>query len=243
MRATPRPSLRASAKTKRAASKKSKSAKFSFASARFGNSILKTIEAQGLLTPEISEQIQHANTPKRLEDLYLPFKPKKQNLATVARQKGLEPLAIEIFEARPEAADMNARAATFISAEKELNSVEEVLTGVGHLIAERFSENAELRGRLRRIFQRSGRLVCTKVEPPPAAATPTEGSPQAAGGEAQSAPNSAAETAAAPPGDVGGEAVAAAPESALAAEAAEAQLGLVDRRARKCAACSIICVR
>src|SRR6187200_2328580 len=48
------------------------------------------------LTPEISEQIQHANTPKRLEDLYLPFKPKKQTLATIARQKGLEPLAIEI---------------------------------------------------------------------------------------------------------------------------------------------------
>ncbi len=133
--------------------------------------ILKTIEAQGQLTPEIAEQIQHANTPKRLEDLYLPFKPKKQTLATIARQKGLEPLAIEIFEARPEAADLNARAATFISAENELNSVEEVLTGVRHLIAERFSENAELRGRLRRIFQRSGKLVCTKVEPPAAAAT------------------------------------------------------------------------
>jgi uncharacterized protein len=136
--------------------------------------ILKTIEAQGQLTPEIAEQIQHANTPKRLEDLYLPFKPKKQTLATIARQKGLEPLAIEIFEARPEAADLNARAATFISAEKELNTVEEVLAGVGHLVAERFSENAELRGRLRRIFQRSGRLVCTKVEPPAAAASGQE---------------------------------------------------------------------
>src|SRR5947199_1453062 len=131
--------------------------------------ILKTIEAQGQLTPEIAEQIQHANTPKRLEDLYLPFKPKKQTLATIARQKGLEPLAIEIFEARPEAADMTARAATFISAENELNTVEDVLAGVGHLIAERFSENAELRGRLRRIFQRSGKIVCAKVEPPPAA--------------------------------------------------------------------------
>src|SRR5881392_2680127 len=102
--------------------------------------ILKTIEAQGKLTPEVADQIQHANTPKRLEDLYLPFKPKKQTLATIARERGLEPLAIEIFEARPEAADMNARAATFVSAENELNSVEEVLSGVGHLIAERFSE-------------------------------------------------------------------------------------------------------
>src|SRR3954469_23221527 len=140
--------------------------------------ILKTIEAQGKLTPELAEQIEHANTPKRLEDLYLPFKPKKQTLATIARERGLEPLAVEIYEAWPEAADMRARAATFISADKELNSVEEVLAGVGHLIAERFSENAELRGRLRRIFQRSGKIVCTKVEPaavPPAAAAP-EGS-------------------------------------------------------------------
>src|SRR5882724_12050549 len=138
--------------------------------------ILKTIEAQGKLTPEVAEQIQHANTPKRLEDLYLPFKPKKQTLATIARERGLEPLAIEIYEAWPEASDLPARAATFISAEKELNSVEDVLAGVGHLIAERFSENAELRGRLRRIFQRSGKIVCTKVEapaPPPAPEQPT----------------------------------------------------------------------
>src|SRR4051794_27629948 len=136
--------------------------------------ILKTIEAQGKLTPELAEQIEHANTPKRLEDLYLPFKPKKQTLATIARERGLEPLAVEIYEAWPEAADMRARAATFISADKELNSVEEVLAGVGHLIAERFSENPELRGRLRRIFQRSGKIVCTKVEPPPAAAAATQ---------------------------------------------------------------------
>ena len=132
--------------------------------------ILKTIEAQGKLTPELAEQIQHANTPKRLEDLYLPFKPKKQTLATTAREKGLEPLAIEILDANPAAADLKARAAEFVSAEKELADVEAVLTGARHIIAERFSESAELRGRLRKIFQRSGKVVCTKIEPPPAAA-------------------------------------------------------------------------
>src|SRR5882724_11055275 len=84
---------------------------------------LKTIEAQGQATPEIAEQSEHANTPKRLEDLYLPFKPKKQTIATIARERGLEPLAIEIYEAWPEAADMQARAAAFMSPEKELNSV------------------------------------------------------------------------------------------------------------------------
>jgi uncharacterized protein len=131
--------------------------------------ILKTIEAQGKLTPELAEQIQQATTPKRLEDLYLPFKPKKTTLATVARERGLEPLAVEIFQAEESAADMQARAATFVSADKELHTVEEVLAGVGHLIAERIGEYPELRGRLRRIFQRSGKLVCTKVEAPAAA--------------------------------------------------------------------------
>lgn len=128
--------------------------------------ILKRIESQGKLTPELAEQIRQAATPKRLEDLYLPFKPKKQTLATVARERGLEPLAVEIFEARDEARDLAARAATFISADRSLHSVDEVLAGVGHLIAERISENAELRGRLRRIFQRTGKIVCSKVEPP-----------------------------------------------------------------------------
>src|SRR5262245_9878915 len=137
--------------------------------------ILKTIEAQGKLTPELAEQIQHANTPKRLEDLYLPFKPKKQTRATIARERGLEPLAVEIYEARPDAADMRVRAEAFMSPEMELNSVEDVLAGVGHLIAERFSENPELRPRLRRIFQRSGKLVCTKVESPPAPAAEQPG--------------------------------------------------------------------
>src|SRR5688572_2818371 len=96
--------------------------------------ILKTIEAQGQLTPELAEAIQHANTPKRLEDLYLPFKPKKQTLATIAREKGLEPLASEILDASPAAADLLARASEFVAAEKSLSSVEDVLTGVGHRI-------------------------------------------------------------------------------------------------------------
>jgi len=129
--------------------------------------ILKTIEAQGKLTPDLTQQIEAATTVKRLEDLYLPFKPKKQSLATVARERGLEPLAREIYEGDPAAADIEKRAAEFLSPEKEINATAEVLLGVRHLMAERFSENAELRGRLRRIFQRSGKLVCTKVETPP----------------------------------------------------------------------------
>ncbi|ADB14748.1 RNA binding S1 domain protein [Pirellula staleyi DSM 6068] len=136
--------------------------------------ILKSIESQGKLTPELAEEIQAAPTTKRLEDLYLPFKPKKQTLATVARQRGLEPLAREILEADAAATDLLVRAADFVSPDRELNSAAEVLLGVGHLLAERFSENAELRGRLRKIFQKTGKLVSTKIEPPAA------GSPEAA---------------------------------------------------------------
>jgi uncharacterized protein len=150
--------------------------------------ILKTIEAQGKLTPELAEQIEHATSPKRLEDLYLPFKPKKTTLATVARERGLEPLAVEIFQAEESAADIQARAATYVSADKELHTVEEVLAGVGHLIAERISEYPELRGRLRRIFQRSGKIVCTKVETPPPAVAEAPAEESGSDGEASPEP-------------------------------------------------------
>ncbi len=127
--------------------------------------ILRSIEAQGKLTPELTTAIEEAQTPKRLEDLYLPFKPRKQTLATIARERGLEPFAEEVLAGTIPADGLSARAAAYVSAEKSLSTTDEVLAGVGHLIAERFSEHAELRGRLRRIFQQSGRLICTKIEP------------------------------------------------------------------------------
>ena len=68
--------------------------------------ILKSIQAQGVMTPALGEQIRTATSAKRLEDLYLPFKPKKQTLATAARQRGLEPLANEVLQADPAAADL-----------------------------------------------------------------------------------------------------------------------------------------
>lgn len=126
--------------------------------------ILRSIEVQGKLTPELAAIIEQVQSPKRLEDLYLPFKPKKQTLATIARERGLQPLADEILIGT---ADLQARAAEFIDAEKELATADDVITGVGHLIAEHFSEHAELRGRLRRIFYRTGKLICAKSETPP----------------------------------------------------------------------------
>ena len=77
--------------------------------------ILRSIESQGKLTEKLAKQILGATTTKRLEDLYLPYKPKKQTLATLARSRGLEPLAHEILEAAPACADLDARAADFVS--------------------------------------------------------------------------------------------------------------------------------
>jgi uncharacterized protein len=126
--------------------------------------ILKSIQSQNRLTPSISEQILAADSAKRLEDLYLPYKPKKQTLATVARQRGLEPLAREVVDADPAAADLHKRAAEFVSPENGLATEEDVLAGVGHIIAEWFSERADLRGRLRKILHRTGKLVCSRLE-------------------------------------------------------------------------------
>ena len=142
--------------------------------------VLKSIQSQDKLTPSLSEQILAADSAKRLEDLYLPFKPKKQTLATVARQRGLEPLAREVVDADPAATELTQRAAAFISVENGLGSEEDVLSGVGHIIAESFSERANVRGRLRKILHRTGKLVCHRLEPTRREAPAAAQSPAAA---------------------------------------------------------------
>ncbi len=126
--------------------------------------ILRSIETQGKLTPELTNLIQSADSLKRLEDLYLPYKPKKQTLATTARERGLEPFAEEILAASPACVDLGVRAKDFINPDKQITSVADVLLGVGHILAETFSERADVRGRLRRIFKRSGKLISNRIE-------------------------------------------------------------------------------
>ena len=133
-------------------------------------SFLKTIEAQGKLTPELEQKIREARTARRLDDLYLPFKSKRQTLAQAARDKGLEPLAAAILNAADESADLNALAAPFVDAEKGVATVEEALKGAADIIAETFAETFEVRRRLRDKIHRSGKLVSKKVEKKGAAA-------------------------------------------------------------------------
>ena len=82
--------------------------------------VLRTIQGQGKLTPEIEHAIAAAISPKQLEDLYLPFKPRKLSLAEIARQRRLEPLAREILAAEPAAIDLDRRAADFIDDSAEV---------------------------------------------------------------------------------------------------------------------------
>src|SRR5271165_5197363 len=91
--------------------------------------ILKSIEGQGKLTPDLAAAIRAAENPKRLQDLYLPFKPKKRSKASEAREKGLEPLAFRIWTRDETLTDLAAAAQEFVSAEKGLESSEKVLEG------------------------------------------------------------------------------------------------------------------
>lgn len=126
--------------------------------------ILRTIQGQGKLTPELEAAVHAAESPKQLEDLYLPYKPRRLSLAEVARQRRLEPLAREILTADPVAADLDRRAADFVDAEASVATAADALLGVGHIIADEFSERAGLRQRLRGILHRAGRLRSQRVE-------------------------------------------------------------------------------
>jgi uncharacterized protein len=126
--------------------------------------ILRSIENQGKLTDELRAAIHAADNPKRLEDLYLPFKPKKRTLATAARDKGLEPLALAVWNSDPAVADLAAVLPSMLHPEKELNTPEDVLAGVQHILAEVVAESADVRGVLRAVLWDTGVLTTSKSE-------------------------------------------------------------------------------
>lgn len=117
-----------------------------------------TIEEQGKLTPELQERIEQCWDANLLEDLYLPYKPKKRTKAEIARQKGLEPLALKIMMQR--GCNLDAEAQKFVRG--EVKNKEEALAGARDIIAEQVSENEEARKRVRRVFERTA-LITAKV--------------------------------------------------------------------------------
>ncbi len=118
------------------------------------NTILKSIEEQGKLTDELKAKLLIAETLQQLEDIYLPYKPKKKTRASIAKEKGLEPLANKILN--QENFDIIKEAEHHINTEKELNSIEDVLKGARDIIAEVISETAEIREKLRQLFKEEG---------------------------------------------------------------------------------------
>lgn len=117
-----------------------------------------TIEEQGKLTPELQERIEQCWDANLLEDLYLPYKPKKRTKAEIARQKGLEPLALKIMMQR--GCNLDVEAQKFVRG--EVKDKEEALAGARDIIAEQVSENEEARKRVRRVFERTA-LITAKV--------------------------------------------------------------------------------
>jgi len=111
--------------------------------------VLETIAAQGKLTDELKAGIEVTLDRSVLEDLYLPYKPKRRTKATIAREQGLEPLADYLWEQQPRDTSLAVFAATFVSEEKGVASIDAALEGARNIVAERISEDADLRKLLR----------------------------------------------------------------------------------------------
>jgi uncharacterized protein len=114
--------------------------------------VLRTIESQGKLTDELRTAIEQADTPKRLEDLYLPYKPKKQSLATLAKEKGLGPLAEAIWRGDEAASNLAEVLPGMVDPDKQLATVDDVLAGLQHILAERIAEDADVRDAAREVL-------------------------------------------------------------------------------------------
>jgi uncharacterized protein len=126
--------------------------------------ILKSIAGQGRLNEVLTQALLAAESPKRLEDLYQPFKPKKKSLATEARDKGLGPLADAIWNRDPAVANLAEVLPGLVDPDKWLLNADEVLAGVKHILADMAADSADVRGPLRAYTWDTGLIVATRIE-------------------------------------------------------------------------------
>ena len=124
--------------------------------------IIASINEQGLLTPELEKQLIASAVLSELEDLYLPYKPKRKTRATIAKSRGLEPLAEIIMSQK--AMDMQAITRIFVDSQKDVNTMEEALSGARDIIAEWINENKDSRSRLRFLFIRDAVISSKPVK-------------------------------------------------------------------------------
>ncbi len=125
------------------------------------NEVISAIEQLDKMTDEIRTQILSASTLAEVEDLYRPYKQKRRTRATIAKEKGLEGLALVIFEQKDACLDINAEAEKYINPEKEINTSEDALSGASDIIAEWISDDANIRKELREAFF-SHAIISTK---------------------------------------------------------------------------------
>ena len=118
-----------------------------------------SITEQGKMTPELSAAIDEAATLAALEDLYRPYKPKRRTRATIAKEKGLEPLAAALFAQGGNLPAPEVLAADYVNAEKGVETVEDALSGASDIVAELISDDAEIRKKLRGFIESSAYLV------------------------------------------------------------------------------------
>ena len=122
--------------------------------------VIRSISEQGKMTEELTSQIEKAVKLQEVEDLYRPFKQKRRTKATVAKEKGLEPLALWLLECKVYAS-VREKAEGFLSEEKEVSSIEEAIAGAQDIIAELISDDAELRKWIRDEIFKAGKLIST----------------------------------------------------------------------------------
>ncbi len=124
------------------------------------DSILASLEEREMLTDELTSKITKAETLTELEDIYLPYKPKRRTRATIAREKGLEPLASLLYAQQGSSID----ALPFVSKEKEVNTVEDAWAGAQDIIAEWVTEDLNVRSMLRNVFNKNAQLESKVVK-------------------------------------------------------------------------------
>ena len=121
--------------------------------------VIRLIDQQEKLTPELDKKIKGSETLQEVEDIYRPFRPKRRTRATVAREKGLEPLAGILIAQQLMEGDIEKVALDYVDPEKEINTPQEALQGAMDIIAEIISDDADLRKVIRQIKIKKGKLV------------------------------------------------------------------------------------
>lgn len=123
--------------------------------------VLNSITEQGKMTDELRTRIEAAETMAELEDIYLPYKPKRRTRATIAREKGLEPLSLMLLAQNQ--FDIEAEAARFVGGEQQAATVEEALAGARDIIAELVNEDPDARREVRQVFEKEGAFTCKVI--------------------------------------------------------------------------------